>query len=150
AGVSQSPLRSFLLDGSVRRAVITLSWDPGTRSGLDLEIIPPGSTTKVAPVPTVNGPTWTVQGVDIPANGPIGDWQVRVVRRAVGGVPSNAVSPLPVQYHLSIYSVEGKLDYQLNFPTLNDGTGDAMVLAADLSYEGVPLKNFPDKAVKLK
>lgn len=147
AGVPASAPLPFLLDGSVRRAVITLSWPANLRAGLDLQFIPPGSTTPVAPVVTQNGPTWTVQGVDIPASGPIGDWKVRVVRRSTAG----GDGPTPaIPYHLSIYSVEGKLDYQLTFPTLVAGTGDALVLAADVSYEGHPLDKLPANAITLK
>ncbi|HEY6190255.1 MAG TPA: outer membrane beta-barrel protein [Pyrinomonadaceae bacterium] len=56
----------------------------------------------------------------------------------------------PFPYHLSIYSVEGKLDYRLSFPSLDEGTGDAMRLAADVSYEGKSLTNLPNSAIKLK
>lgn len=56
----------------------------------------------------------------------------------------------PFPYHLSIYSVEGKLDYRLSFPSLDEGTGDAMRLTADVSYEGKSLTNLPNTSIKLK
>jgi opacity protein-like surface antigen len=191
AGTNASAPVQVLLDGSVRRATFVLGWVGGSASQrLDLEITGPDGKV-VKPVLLNDGSSSTVQSVDLPTSGPIGDWSVKVLRKTIQKValpapdspnasanvwpgdvlrkmeeretshalaplgtqnPAQATSPQspPFPYHLSIYSVEGKLDYRLSFPSLDDGTGDTMTMVADVSYEGKSLGNLPNKAIKLK
>lgn len=178
-----NPPLPFLLDGSVRRATFVLGWNG--RAGvdrLDLEIIKPDNTL-ATPVLRQDASNSTVQSIDIPKSGPIGDWKVRVVRKTIiinanpsrpslnaaaerseTGEPAliqkvgfrredasvSAPQVLKTPYHLSVYSVDGKLDYRLSLPLVNDGTGDTMLLTADVTYEGKSLSNLPANAIRLK
>jgi opacity protein-like surface antigen len=173
----------FTLDGSVRRATIVLGWNgTGGSHNLDVEIMKPDGTT-INPVVRQDAANSTVQSIDIPASGPIGDWKVRVVRKpktgpvitedettaGSNGVPQALMQKVSMRggplatsdfravpqtlrtpYHLSVYSVDGKLDYRISFAADTDGTGDTMLLTADVGYEGKQLLNLPANAITLK
>lgn len=72
------------------------------------------------------------------------------LRPEPGAAPRRAAQGLSTPYRLSIYTVEGKLDYRLSLPTVNDGTGDTMRLTADVTYEGKPLTGLPANAITLR
>jgi hypothetical protein len=155
-----------LLDGSVKRAVIMLGWQGhGNEGALDLVIQNPGGTT-VVPVKREDGTFFTAQAVDLPGSGPTGNWSVQVIRRPppvinqlvpsdipivrpvewTGGpsAPSpNEASPIfqppSVPYQLSVYSAESRLEYRLNATRSTVGTGDALTLEVEISYDGKPL-----------
>ncbi len=142
-------LRPTLLDGSVKRAIFVLGWQGGNQSALDLKIFPPGCTppgcNPVAPVLRSDGPFWTVQSVDIPASGPVGQWSVQVAQRALkytaGAARPDVVTtgPTGLPFHLSGYSIDGKLSYRFTFAGIGQGTGDSITLQAQMSYRGKPL-----------
>lgn len=147
---SPSPQTQFWLDGSVKRAIFTLTWQGAGQGALDLSIIPPGGCTltsgchPISPASRTDGSASTVQAIDIPASGPIGQWTLQVVQpilymqRARAAVVATTTGP-NLSYQLSVYSVEGRLNYRLSFPAVPFGTGDGMVLAAEMSYDGKPL-----------
>jgi len=143
SSTAATPVSQVLLDGSVKRAILVLQWQGGRNvNALDLRISPPGTCPPcngVAPVQRVDGQLWTAQAVDIPSSGPIGEWAVQVIRKKPLG---EVVAALAAPYQLSVYSVEGRLEYRLNFPAAAVGTGDSMVLQAEISYDGKPLKGL--------
>ena len=112
---SGTPLTT-LVDNSIRRITWVLGWE-GIRSprALSLEIRNPAGTV-VKPVRMHSGPAYLVVSADIPASGTTGDWTARVVR-PVGDVASQTL-----QYHLSAYAVENRLDYR--FTVLSGEIGD--------------------------
>jgi hypothetical protein len=141
-------LRPTLLDGSVERAMFVLGWQGGGQSALDLQIFPPGCTPPgCKPVPPVlrsDGPFWTVQSVDIPTTGPIGQWSVMVVQRVFNDVAAGRTAVVTAEtagipYNLSGYSMDGKLSYRFTFAGIGQGTGDSISLQAQMSYMGKPL-----------
>ena len=160
------PATPVLLDGSVKRAVIMLGWQGANNANaLDLVIQKPGGTT-VIPVKREDGTFFTAQAVDLPTSGPIGTWSIQVIRRPPvvinemvspeipgvhhgewAGGPS-APSPVDelffqqrpvVPYQLSVYSAESRLEYRLNATRSTVGTGDALTLEVEISYDGKPL-----------
>ena len=170
----------FILDGSVRRATFVLGWN-GTGGGhnLDLEIVKPDGTT-INPVVRQDAANSTVQSINIPLSGPIGDWKVRVVRKPKTGpiitddessagsinlsqavmqkVALRSGPPLTISapqvlrtpYHLSVYTIDGKLDYRVSLAAVADGTGDTMLLTTDVGYQGKPVPNLPANAITVR
>lgn len=134
-GVPSSPQSQVTLDGSTRRAVFVLGWEGGRNANaLDLQLFKPGGgATPTAPIVRYDGRFWTVQAVDVPATGPIGDWGYKVIRKA------NAVTQVVAPYHLSVYVYEGRLSYRINFPPRHPGTGESIVMNVEVSYDGKPL-----------
>jgi hypothetical protein len=127
---SSSATTQFLIDASITRAVFVLSYQG--RGGLGLQIIPPGGCGAngcTQPVSVSGGQGWIVQAIDIPGSGPIGQWGVKVV----------ADESIATAYQLSIYAVEGKLEYRFNVPQTPLGTGGTMTIAAEVSYNGASL-----------
>lgn len=143
ANVLSSAQSQVNLDASTRRAVFVLGWEGGRNAnGLDLRISKPdGSITE--PIVRYDGTFWTVQAVDVPATGPIGDWGYKVVRKSQNSAPF--VAP----YHLSVYAYEGRLSYRINFPPNQAGTGDAITMNVEVSYDGKPLTGLGD-ALKVR
>lgn len=177
----------FMVDGSTRRATLVLGWHGGQSHRLDLEFRAPDGTV-VKPKVRLDSANSTVQSIDVPESGPIGNWTVRVLRatpsipipppdllvsrgnetggqvtmRKVGlrEMPDpRKLGPAPAQpapqtqrtlYHLSAYGVDQKLHYRFSLPPVNDGTGDTMVLTADVSFDGKGLTNLPPNAITLK
>ena len=153
-----------LLDGSVKRAVIMLGWQGhGNENALDLVIQKPGGTT-VVPVKREDGTFFTAQAVDLPTSGPIGSWSVQVIRRPPpiinqlippdvpevhqgewrGGPSAPSPNEAPffqqrpdVPYQLSVYS--DRLQVWANATRSTVGTGDALTLEVEISYDGKPL-----------
>jgi opacity protein-like surface antigen len=146
AGSNVSAPHQAVLDGSVKRAIVVLGWPSGAGRGLDLQFIPPGATNPVAPVARQDGATWTTQSIDIPQSGSIGDWTIRAVRKssAPGVLSAAASTQVSVPYHLSVYAVEGRLDYRLSFAGLKNGTGDSLVVKAEVSFDGKPLSSVAE------
>jgi hypothetical protein len=150
-----TPLRQVLLDGSVKRGIFLLGWEGDrNQNALDLQIIPPGgcpggnstNCTTVSPVSRSDGPFWTVQSVDLPATGPVGDWNVRVVSRSNLDRPAAVTTGgAVIPYHLSTYSIDGRLSYRLTFTKIGQGTGDSIVMQAEVSYDGKRLTGLGDK-----
>lgn len=173
----------FTLDGSVRRSTLVLGWNgTGGSHNLDLEIMKPDGT-KINPAVRQDAANSTVQSIDIPNSGPIGNWTVRVVRKPKTGpvitddetgtgsnrlsrgvmqkvalrsessptvVSRSAPQVLRTPYHLSVYSVDGKLDYRVSFSSVADGTGDTMLVTTDVGYQGKPLPNLPANAITVR
>lgn len=130
---SVSPSTVFRLDTTVRQAIILLGWTgAGNQNALKLELIRPGGGAAVAPVLKQDDPFYTVQTLDLPASGPAGDWQARIVRNAGSGA---------VPFYISIYTVESTFNAQLAFHKIDYGTGDDIILTAVLTFNGQPLLN---------
>jgi hypothetical protein len=140
AGVSASAQSQVHLDASARRAVFVLGWEGGRNANaLDLRIFKPGGgATHTNPIVRYDGKFWTVQAVDLPATGPVGNWGYKVIRKP------NAITQVAAAYHLSVYVYEGRLSYRINFPPRQPGTGDAIVMNVELSYDGRPLTGLGD------
>ncbi len=142
-------LRQTLVDGSVERAIFVLGWGgANSPNSLDLQIFPPGCTPPgcqpISPALRSDGQFWTVQSVDIPRTGPIGTWSVQVVNKpaflnARAATPGAAAGNTGIPYHLAAYSIDGKLSYRISLAGVGQGTGDALNLQAQISYEGKPL-----------
>ncbi len=156
-----------LLDGSVKRAVIMLGWQGhGNESALDLVIQNPGGTT-VVPVKREDGTFFTAQALICQPAAQPERWSIQVIRRpppvinqlispptfrqfvTVNG-PADHLRRLPneappffqppgVPYQLSVYSAESRLEYRLNATRSTVGTGDALTLEVEISYDGKPL-----------
>jgi hypothetical protein len=130
---SGTPLTT-LVDNSIRRVTWVLGWE-GMRSprALALEIRNPAGTV-IKPVRVHSGPAYLVASADIPASGTIGDWTARVVRGPV--VEASAQS---LQYHLSAYAVENRLDYRLSVLSGEIGTDEPVTIRAEMAYDNSPL-----------
>ena len=142
AGSTSNPPTQDRLDQSVRRAVYMLGWEGDRRNwnALDLQIFAPGSSTPHPNLVRSQGRLWTSYAVNIPADGPVGDWGVRVVRN-----PQTATAaPGAIPYHLSVYAYEGRLTYRVNFPPRQPGTGGPIVMDVEVSYDGQPLTGLGD------
>ena len=127
-----TPLK-LKLDPSVKRATFALNWTG--RIGLfDLVLQPPGGGNAVTFTARKEGANWLVASVDIPANGPSGEWTAIVRGRDMSQ---------PAPYQLSAYTVDSKLKYALHFNRGRAGTGDALRLAAEVSYNSSPLTGIP-------
>jgi hypothetical protein len=152
ANSAVSPPTQVELDASVRRAVVVLGWEGGSNANaLDVQIRPPGATTSTSPITPaerIDNPLWTVQAIDLPASGPLGSWTINVTRRP-SAMSTALRPPADIPYSLSIYVYESKLDYNLYFSKINQGTGDLIVLNAEVSYDGKPLAGL-GSAIKVR
>lgn len=138
-GASSGPAVPVQLDRSVRRAVFLLSWTGPSRA-LDLQITPPivgsGAMTHGPVSPVVqrfDGPSWTLQAVDLGATNSIGQWTVQAVRVLREG--DRPATP----YQISVYAYEAHLDFRLGFVGVSQAAGDDLILTAEISYDGKPL-----------
>jgi hypothetical protein len=130
---------------SVKRAIFVLGWRSWA-DALELEVSKPPGRTSITPALKLENDNpdklfYTVQAVNIPAEGPPGLWSVKVKRKGT--------NTSPIVYHLSIYVVEEKFAYRLGFNKADFGTGDDIILRAELSEKGLPLKN-QDGALKVE
>jgi hypothetical protein len=120
------------LDASVRRATAVLNWSG--RPGLfDIVFQAPGGGNPVTPTIRKEGADWLVASVDLPASGPSGTWNVLVRGRDLSSAAS---------FQLSVYALDARLKYALSFGRQRTGAGDALPLAADVSYDGAALTNI--------
>jgi hypothetical protein len=126
-----TPLK-LQIDSSVQRATFVLSWT-GRRGLFELLLQPPGGGQPIKFTTGKQGDTWLVASVDIPA-GAQGEWTA-VVR----GRDMSSAAP----YQLSAYAVDTRLKYLLQFNRGRTGAGDAMLLAAEISFDGKPLTGIP-------
>jgi hypothetical protein len=130
---SVSPPIILKLDPTVGQAIFVLNWSgQATPNGLKLELLPPGGGTPVVPAAQKDALSFTMQSVNLPATGPAGDWQARIVRNA---------GSAEVPFHLSVYTVESRFSSQFSFTKSPYGTGEDIILTAALSYNGQPLLN---------
>ena len=139
---SQSTPLNAMIDGAVKRAIFVLGWTGAIREGIELEIRRPDGTV-VEPTVQQFGPFWQLAAVDIPADGPAGLWQARVVR-----VPLEFASSSSLPFHLSAYAVEGRLDYRFT-ETPQIGTGKPVTVRGELSWDNHPLTGLPSKAIRV-
>ncbi|HEX2076800.1 MAG TPA: hypothetical protein VHG08_03800 [Longimicrobium sp.] len=132
-----------LIDGSVTRAVFVLGWEGGRNArALGLRIRDPNGAD-VQPVVVEQGALYTVASVDIPQSGPAGEWQVQAV-----WIRKDTLTA-PVNYHLSAYAVEGRLDYRFTIVPAPVGTGEPVVVRAEVGFDGQPLDNLPPGAIRI-
>lgn len=135
-----TPLRPFV-DGSVARTVFVLGWEGQRAEGsLGLRIRDPNGV-EVQPSTVEAGPLYVVAAVDIPQSGPPGEWQVQAIR--VRG------DTLPVDYHLSAYAVEGRLDYRFTIVPAPVGTGEPVRLRVELGFDGQPLEGIAPAGIRI-
>lgn len=134
---ASAPQTSFV-DKSVQRLVFVLGWQANS-GRLDLEITSPSSGGKVVkPTRRTDGANFTVQTMDAPE---VGQWSVQVTRVVVGspalpGVANPAaVAQVPIPYHLSTYANDKSLDYRLAVTNPSPGTGQDLIVTADLGYD---------------
>ena len=116
------------VDPSVARVTVVLSWK-GRRNLFDLLMQSPGGTPTVPTIRT-QGDGWLIASVDVPTNGPSGEW------RAI--VRGNDLSS-PANFQLSAYAVDVRLKYDLGFARGTVGTGDSIPLAVTVVHDGAPL-----------
>ena len=117
------------IDVSVKRATLVLDWT-GRRNMFDLLVQPPGGGTPFVPQVRKAGANWIVASIDVPADGPVGEWKALVRGNDVGSA---------TDFRLSAYSVDSRLKYSLSFGRDPSGTGDPIPLMVDISYDGKPL-----------
>ncbi|UXH79172.1 choice-of-anchor X domain-containing protein [Roseateles amylovorans] len=116
------------VDPSVRRVTVVLDW-VGRSNLFRLWLQPPGGTA-IKPSLQKLGSSWLVASVDVPADGPGGEWNALV--------EGNDISA-PTPFRLSAYAVDSRLKYALNFGRDSSGTGDAIPLMVEATYDGKPL-----------
>lgn len=129
SGSTQAPATLFNLDSSVQQAIVVLDWT-GTANGLKLDLFRPTGPPGAVFSQQVVTPFYIIKTVEIPKDGPAGEWQALVSRNA-------GTANLP--YHLSIYTLEGRFSSQFDFKKANYGTGDDLILTATLGFGGKPL-----------
>ena len=139
------------LDKSIKRIVASLGWMPASSLAfaLALQVKQPGaadwttisstsiggagdvSLTHVAAASTNQGSPFLIASAFDMTDALAGDWQFRAVRRSdhSGDVP----------YHLRVYTVEKSLDFRLHFAPGRHGTGQPLVLNADITFDGRPM-----------
>jgi hypothetical protein len=138
------PLNSFV-DKSVQRLVFVLGWPGGSRTTrLDLQIMSPSSGGKpVNPTRRTDGPNFTVQTIDAPE---LGQWTVQAVQAPFVGLAASP-APVAVPYHLSVYANDKSLDYRLSVTKPEPGTGQDLVVTADLGYDAKSLTGLTGAVV---
>jgi hypothetical protein len=121
----------FELSSAVSRALLVLGWR-SPPSGLELLITRPDNTSFTVPVnQRRDNPLYTVQAIDLPANGPPGRWSATV--RRTGG--NTAATP----YHFSVVAIEDRLAFNVDFTNFDYGTGEPIILRAAVADRGVPI-----------
>lgn len=135
AAADGSAPMTVLVDGGVQRLVVAAGWQVGRTAQIELRR--PDGTVVTAPIAR-SGSGSQVVGIDIPAGGPPGNWQVRLLR------PLGAQGAVP--YHLSAYSVENRLSYRLS-ESPRVGTAEPVKVEAVLSWDGRPLTGLPAGAL---
>jgi hypothetical protein len=133
-GISSAPL-SFWLDSSLTRAVFVLSWE-GAGHETQIKLMRPDGSI-VTPATTSAGPNFRVAMVDIPNNGPGGNW-----RAVVTGHGQHAL-----KFQLSAYGVESRLSAHVTETPLL-GTGSPIRITADIGWGNGVLAKLPAGAVK--
>lgn len=127
------------IDGSVRRATFVLGW-PGRRGSFDLLLqAPGGSTTPVPFVARYEGERFIVASVDLPSSGPAGEWTAFVRPRDL-----SRATP----FTLDVLATDGRLKYALDIVNPTPGTGDALLLRAQLGFDGAPLTGISGVSVE--
>jgi hypothetical protein len=152
ANVSSTSPITFNVDGTVKRLVVLLGWEPlnGNQNALTLTGTPPGgNNTGTARAVTrgrsvlfatagnnrsQQGNFYIASGLDLPTNG-VGTWTVQVQRTNTMGVSQSRAIP----YHLFVYAVEGQLEFIPRFTPGRHATGDPLVMNLDLGLARVPV-----------
>jgi hypothetical protein len=143
ASVAAAPPVTAGLDGSVKQAIVVLGWLGDQSNALTLNIKNPAGGS-VKPTVLINDPFFTVQRVDIPLSGAPGDWQLDVARRIGGEFLAARTNTIPrdLPYHLAVYVVEKKLDFELSFKAQKHHTGDPIDLLVNLSLDSKGLASL--------
>jgi hypothetical protein len=135
SGNAASPPMTFALDPSLTRATFVLSWE-GTSREVSLVLSQPNGNQVTSAISS-GGPNFRVVTVNLPANGPAGDWTA-IVRNQ---------SPGAVSYQVSAYGVESRFSSQvITSPAL--GTGKPIKITADLGWDNGVLVDLPPGSVK--
>jgi len=138
SGTTSSAPFPVAIDPSVTRAVFVLSWRGQARE-IGIEIRKPDGAV-VAPPLQESGPGSRVVAVDLPASGPAGTWQARVVR------PAGAGAEGALAYQLTAYAVESRLGARISQP-LRLGTGQPVKIVAEVGWGDDGLDNLPPGAI---
>lgn len=126
---------AFKLDPSLTRATFVLSWDGrGREAGLDL-IAPNGNP--ITGAQTAGGANFRVVTINLPSNGPPGEWKVAVRRYGTADM----------SYQLSAYGVESRLGLQVR-ESAKLGTGNVLKIATTIGWDHGPLTDLPAGAVR--
>jgi hypothetical protein len=136
AGGASAPMKVDI-DPSLTRAVFVLGWEGGGRE-VGLEIRRPDGTV-VRPPLSEGSANSRVVGVNLPANGPSGTWQARVIR--YGGATT------PFAYHLTAYGVESRLSARVT-ASQRLGTGQPIKVVAEVGWDDAGLPNLPSGAIR--
>lgn len=135
-----SPVTTYL-DGTVRRAVFVASWQGAQNANaIQLQIKRPNGSV-VTPIAQQHGDQWTVHSVDLPTSGPKGQWRATLKR-------TQSIS-VAAPYQISVYVVEGKLDWRFRIPKWQLYTGKKIQIETEIVYDGVLVKDLPPGAVKI-
>lgn len=128
---------SVRIDSSLTRVVFVLGWEGGGQ-GSGLEIRRPDGTV-VKPSLSEGTANARVVAVNLPADGPSGTWQARVVRYE-GTTPS-------FKYHLTAYGVESRLSARVT-ESHSLGTGQPIKIVAELGWDDAGLADLPSGAIR--
>ncbi|HEX6465490.1 MAG TPA: hypothetical protein VFZ98_13600, partial [Vicinamibacterales bacterium] len=128
------------IDPSLTRVAFVLSMR-GLSREVQLEIRRPDGTV-VTPTLSENGANSRVAAINLPADGPAGNWQVRVVRPPV--IELAAVGALT--YDLVAYGVESRLSARITEST-KIGTGGAVKIVAEVGWDDGGLTDLPAGAL---
>ncbi len=112
------------IDPSLTRAVFVLAWE-GIGREVQLEIRRPDGTVVTAPL-RENTANSRVAGVNLPADGPSGPWQARLIR--LSGTPG------PLNYQLTAYGVETRFSSRVT-ETPEVGTGRPIKIVAEVGWD---------------
>jgi hypothetical protein len=127
-GGASAPM-AVAVDPSLTRVVFVLGWD-GRGREVALEIRQPNGTV-VSPALSQGTANSRVAAVNLPANGPAGTWQARVVHQGGGQTPFG--------YHLTAYGVESRLSARIT-ESPRTGTGQPIKIVAEVGWDdgGLP------------
>ncbi len=135
SGNVASPPMTFALDPSLTRATFVLSWE-GTSREVSLALNQPNGSQVTSAISS-GGPNFRVVTVNLPANGPPGDWTAVVRNQSQGAV----------NYQVSAYGVESRFSSQVT-QSAGLGTGKPIKITADLGWDNDVLADLPSGAVK--
>ncbi len=127
AGVNNSPPVTVTVDKSISRIVIELLTLDGGKDGFGFVTARNPSGVTAAPEFQRGGASWRHLIFDKPA---LGDWTFQVAR---------GQTRESFRYQLSIFAVDDSLAYRTEVSNPRPGTGEDLLVTAEISYDGKPL-----------
>lgn len=138
---ASSPM-SVAVDPSLTRLVFVLGWE-GTGKEVELEIRQPNGAVVQASLSEKTSNS-RVAAVDLPANGPSGAWQTRIILHSS---PTHGGTTTPVKYHLSALGVESRLGSRVT-ESRRLGTGQQIKIIAEVGWDDKGLADLPPGAIR--